>query len=107
MAYNQDLANRIRERLIDETDVIEKKMFGGLCFMVNGKMCVCVSRNELMCRVAIDEYEAAVELPGVRQMIHGGKAMRGFIYVEEQLLARQQVFDHWINAALQYNRSSN
>ena len=103
MAYNEALADRVREALVDEADVVEKKMFGGLCFMINCKMCVCVSRNELMCRVSLPEYEVAVELPGVRQMIHGGRAMRGFIYIEEELLKRHQEFNRWINAALQYN----
>lgn len=50
MAFNENLSNRIREALVNEAHVEEKHMFGGVCYMVNGKMCVGVVRNEMMCR---------------------------------------------------------
>ena len=52
MAFSEQLANKVREVLINQKDITEKEMFQGLCFMVNGKMCVCVRDQELMCRIA-------------------------------------------------------
>lgn len=57
MAYNEKLANRIREALVEHPGVEEKKMFQGMCFMVNGKMCIGVRDNEIMCRIDPEKYE--------------------------------------------------
>jgi len=80
MAYNQQLANRICEALIDRgvEDIEEKKIFRGLCFMVKGKMCLCVSGDEMMCRIG-PEYLEALELPGIRGMIRNGKPLKDYI----------------------------
>lgn len=83
MSYNVKLAARVREKLLKllpPDEVAEKTMFGGICFMVRDKMCVCVRNDELMCRVGPVAYEAAIERNGVRAMIHGGKIMPGFVY---------------------------
>jgi TfoX/Sxy family transcriptional regulator of competence genes len=61
---NEQLTDRVREALVNATDVTEKRMFGGICFMVDDKMCICVRDNQLMCRVGPDEYETAVEENG-------------------------------------------
>ena len=79
MAYNEKLADRVREALVDVPNVVEKKMFRGVTFMVDDKMCVSVSGYELMLRLDPDLTAQLVEEPGTRPMIHGGKHMKGFI----------------------------
>lgn len=104
MAYNEALLNRIREALVDVANVYEKSMFGGVCFMVDDKMCICVRQDEIMCRVGPDEYETALEKNGARPMIHGGKTMKGYVYAEAIALKNQKDFDYWIDRSLEYNK---
>jgi TfoX/Sxy family transcriptional regulator of competence genes len=83
MAYNEKLADRVRE-IIAEThkDVEEKRMFGGLCFMVNNKMCVGVEQKRLMIRLDPSRYEEVLEKEGVKPMDFTGKVMKGYIFVD-------------------------
>jgi TfoX/Sxy family transcriptional regulator of competence genes len=103
MAMNETLVNRVREALADQKKVEEKKMFSGLCFMVNGKMCVCVSQAEIMCRIGPDAGEAAIENEGCRQMIHNGRVMKGFVFVREDVIKSQKQLNHWIELSLAFN----
>jgi TfoX/Sxy family transcriptional regulator of competence genes len=103
MAYNEKLANRVREALSGKKKVEEKMMFRGVCFMVNGKMCVCVSADEIMCRIGPDHYAEALEKNGCRPMIHNGKSMKGFVFVSEDSIRAKKDFDHWINLSLDFN----
>ena len=103
MAYDEKLADRVREALVDIPNVTEKKMFRGITFMVDDKMCVSVSRDELMLRLDPELTEQLVEEPGTRPMVHGGKHMKGFIYISEERFRSQKDFDHWIKLALDYN----
>jgi TfoX/Sxy family transcriptional regulator of competence genes len=103
MAYDEKLADRVREALAELPGVQEKKMFRGVTFMVDDKMCVSVSGDELMLRFDPDMTEKLVEEPGTRPMIHGGKNMKGFIYVSPERFKNQKDFDCWINLALEYN----
>lgn len=103
MAYNENLADRVREALADIPNVEEKKMFRGVTFMVNDKMCVCVSGDELMLRLDPEITDQLVEENGTRPMIHGGKNMKGFIYISEERFRYKKDFDHWIKLALDYN----
>ncbi|MFD0794130.1 TfoX/Sxy family protein [Mucilaginibacter litoreus] len=104
MAYDENLADKVRESLVHLPDVYEKAMFGGLCFMVDGKMCICVRNTELMCRVGTDEAETALERNGARQMVHGGRTMKGYVYVEDTGHTKPSDFNYWINACLKYNK---
>jgi|GEM_PF-5100992 len=84
MAYDEGLAYRIREVFADHPAgpaVTEKKMFGGIAFLVSGNMAVGVVGEELMVRVGPDAYQATLELPHARQMDFTGKPMKGFVYV--------------------------
>ena len=81
MAYDEGLAQRIREELEAREDVMEKKMFGGLCFMVGGNMSLGIVKGELMVRVGPDTYESALAEPHARKMDFTGRAMKGFVYV--------------------------
>ncbi|MBC7399310.1 MAG: TfoX/Sxy family protein, partial [Mucilaginibacter sp.] len=91
MAHNEQLADRIRETLVEHglTDVEEKKMFRGICFTVNGKMCVCASADEMLCRIG-PEYIEALEMNGVRGMIRNGKALKDFVFVSADAMKTKQ-----------------
>lgn len=106
MAYNEKLVDRIREYLIDQKQIAEKKMFSGMCFMVNDKMCVCVREDEMLCRIGPDEYEAALEKPGCRPMIHNGKTMTGFVFINEEGMKTKKLFEYWIELALAFNKEA-
>ena len=104
MAYNEKLANRIRERFEDLPNVEEKKMMGGLTFMYNGKMCVGVIKDELMCRIDPELHEAAVEKTGCRTMDFTNRPMIGYVLIDETGMKSRKDFDYWINMALDFNK---
>jgi TfoX/Sxy family transcriptional regulator of competence genes len=103
MAANEHLTNIIREALAGLPHVEEKKMFRGVCFMVNNKMCICISNDELLCRVGPDIYEEALERNGTRAMIKNGKALKDFVFVSQDVLKTKTDFDYWINHCLAFN----
>jgi TfoX/Sxy family transcriptional regulator of competence genes len=105
MAYNEKLADRVRE-LITQTHKIteEKKMFGGLCFMVNDKMCVGVETERLMVRLNPDLYEQVMEKEGCRPMDFTGKVMKGYVFVDIEALNTKKKLEYWIKLALDYNK---
>ncbi len=86
----------MREQFEDEPNVIEKKMFGGLAFMVNGHMCCGVMRDQLMCRVGADSYEATLKEPHARKMDFTGKALKGFVYVSAEGFADDSDLSEWV-----------
>ena len=104
MAYNEKLADRIREALVGTPKTIEKNMFGGVCFMVNNKMCVGVVKDEMMCRINPEIQDEAVERDGCRVMDFTGKPMKGYIFVSEEGMKSQKDFEHWICLALEFNK---
>ena len=106
MAFNERLANRIRERLAHLPNVEEKKMFHGICFMVNGKMCLCVRLDEMLCRVGPQKYGEALEMSHCRPMIHNGRTMTGFVFVSEEGIKKKKDFESWVNMALIYNKEA-
>jgi len=106
MPYNETLANRIREQLVDLPNMEEKEMMGGLAFMFNEKMCVGVIKDEMMCRIDPEKYEMAVEKHGCRPMDFTGKPMKGWIMIEEAGMANQQDFEYWIGLALEFNKKA-
>jgi hypothetical protein len=72
--------------------------------MVNGKMCICVSGDEIMCRVGPVEYETALEKPGVRPMVNNGRTMAGFVFVNAEAIQSKNDFEYWINTCLAFNK---
>jgi TfoX/Sxy family transcriptional regulator of competence genes len=102
MAYNEALANQVREA-IQHLPVEEKIMFSGVAFMVNDKMCINVMQNELMLRIDPALQEELVEKPGCREMVMKGKTVKGYVLVEEPVLQSYTDFLYWINLALDYN----
>ncbi len=104
MAYNEILAARIRRRLADLPHLEEKEMMGGLTFMYNGKMCVGIIRDELMCRIDPNLHEMAVERPGCRSMDFTKRPMKGYVMVDESGLESGPDFEYWIGLALDFNK---
>lgn len=102
MAYNEDLALRIAEILQHEPDVVEKKMFGGLAFMIRGKMCCGIVKDELMMRMVAEKYEEVLQMPHAREMDFTGRTMKGFAYIEPEGLKTNRQLKQWIDLALEY-----
>jgi TfoX/Sxy family transcriptional regulator of competence genes len=104
MAYNEKLANRTREIIsLTHKRVVEKKMFGGLCFMVNDKMCIVVEKDRLMLRIDPAKYDELLAMDGCAPMDFTGKVMRGYIFVSENVLTIQKKLAYWVKLALEYN----
>jgi TfoX/Sxy family transcriptional regulator of competence genes len=99
MAYDEDFAARIRARMDDPLGVSERKMFGGIAFMVYGNMCVGIVGRDLMVRLGADEYERALAEPFVRPMDFTGKPLKGFIYVDADGLETDAQLDAWLDRA--------
>ncbi len=99
MAYDEGLAQRMREALAHRTDVAEKKMFGGLCFMVRGHMTCGVMSNkheEIMVRVGQDGYADAMAQPHTREMDFTGRTMKGMVYVEPSGFESDEDLASWV-----------
>ena len=104
MAYNEQLADRVREVIaVTQKKVEEKKMFSGIAFMVNKKLCVSVSNNRIMCRVDPDLHDDLTGKPGCTTVVMKGRDYKGYIWVNESVLASKKHIDYWINLALDFN----
>lgn len=86
MAYNESLASRVRDRLADIPKVTEKAMFGGLAFMVNDKMCICIAADGLMCRIDPLLFEELTCKHGVQPMVMKGREMKSYYWWMKMLL---------------------
>ena len=105
MAFDEKLADRTRELMaLTETAIEEKRMFGGLCFMVNDKMCIGVEKERLMVRINPEVYETVMELEGCTPMDFTGKVMKGFVFVDADALRTKKKLAYWVNLALEYNK---
>ena len=105
MAYDEGLAERLRDCLQDQDEVEEKKMFGGLCFMVSRHMCLGIVGEKLMARVGARNYEKCLEKRYVKVMDFTGKPMKGMVYVEPEGIAEDKDLEDWVNACLKFIRS--
>jgi TfoX/Sxy family transcriptional regulator of competence genes len=103
MAYNEALANRVREALQELPVLEEKAMMGGLAFMVNDKMCVGIIKDELMCRIDPELQETVVEERGCRTMDFTKRPMKGYVMVDETGLRTRQELAYWVNLCLDFN----
>jgi len=103
MAYDEKLAERIRERMSNLPDIEEKEMMGGLMFMYNGKMCLGIIKDELMCRIDPARHNIEVEKNGCRTMDFTKRPRKGYILIEEVAMRSKKDFDYWIDLALDYN----
>ncbi len=108
MAYNTKLADRAREYLahVSGIRVEEKKMFGGLAFMVNGKMCVNVSGENLMCRFDPDLQEAISRRKGFQTMVMKKREYKGYCYVSPEGFKTKNDFAYWMKLCLAFNNQA-
>ncbi len=106
MAYSEKLAERIRTRLSTRSDVEEKKMMGGLTFMVDGKMCVGIIGDELMCRIDPELHETSIAKKGCRTMDFTNRPMKGFVIIDDEGMKTENELDHWIALALDFNKQA-
>ena len=105
MAYNEKLADRTREIIsLTHKNVEEKKMFGGLCFMVNEKMCVGVEQERLMLRLDPEGYDELLKKDGCMPMDFTGKVMKGYVFVDIDALNTKRKLQYWMDLALAYNK---
>lgn len=104
MAYDDSLAARVRALLADRADVAERKMFGGLTFMVGGNMCCGVNGDELIVRLDPEHEEEALARPHARPMDLTGRRMRGFVTVRPDALEGGQL-DRWVREAIAFAES--
>lgn len=102
MAYDEGLAERIREALADQPNVLEKRMFGGLAFMVGGNMCVGVVKDQLMVRVGPEAYDERVQERHARRMDFTGRPLKGFIYVAPEGFESDTDLRRWVGYGLAY-----
>ena len=104
MAFNELLADRVR-RIMDGRRVkyTEKKMFGGLCFLVDDKMLLGVEKARLMVRIDPEEAPKAVKKKGTKPMDFTGKVMKGFLFVEEESVDLDSDLEYWVDMCLKYN----
>ncbi|MBX2921000.1 MAG: TfoX/Sxy family protein [Chitinophagaceae bacterium] len=105
MAYDNKLAIRVREYLkeLHKFKVVEKKMFGGLAFIINGKMCINVGNKQLMCRFDPELTEKLSEKKGFLPMIMNNKEYKGYCYVDPAGYKSSKDFEFWIHLCLDYN----
>lgn len=102
MAYDETLAARVRDVLSDEFGVVEKKMFGGLAFMLRGNMTVGITKEGLMVRVGKENHDEMLALPHTRPMDFTGKSMTSFIYVDEPGVAAEDELRAWVARGVAY-----
>jgi hypothetical protein len=109
MAFSEYLADRVRQRLLNKGHLVEKKMMGGLIFMVNDKMCLGIdidkkSQNDrLMVRVGKLPYETLLKKDGSRPMDFTGSVMRGFLFIDPDGFDKDTDLDFWVKKALEFN----
>ena len=106
MAYDEDLANRIRELIASEPDVTEKKMFGGLAFLVGGNMSVAASgQGGLMLRCDPEETDELLAKPHARRFEMRGREMQGWLRVDDQGVRTKRQLEAWVRRGVAYARS--
>lgn len=104
MPYNKHIAQKVRNALANTSRVEEKNMMGGLTFMVNGKMCVGVLRDDLMARINPEVYDAVLKRKGCRPMDFTRKPMKGFVFVGPSGTSNKKNLNYWIDLALDFNK---
>jgi TfoX/Sxy family transcriptional regulator of competence genes len=106
MAYDEELANRVRELVAGEAGVAEKRMFGGLAFLIRGNMSVAASgQGGLMVRVDPDETDALLEEPHARPLVMRGREMKGWLRVADEGVRTKRQLEPWVKRGVAYARS--
>jgi hypothetical protein len=105
MSYDESLAARVRTLLADRPDLVEKHMFGGLCFMLRGHMCCGVTKSSLMVRLAPEDAERLADEPHARPMDFTGRPMRGFLFVDAEGLGTPRTLRAWVDRTVRFAES--
>ncbi len=106
MAYDEELADRVRELVVDQDGLTEKRMFGGLAFLIDGNMAVSASsRGGLLLRVDPAETDALVSEPGARRFDMRGREMDGWLHLDAEALSTDHQLEQWVARGLAYARS--
>jgi hypothetical protein len=105
VAYDESLADRIRDLISARADVSERKMFGGIGFMIAGNMAVGVIGEDLIVRLDPSDAEQALGEPGVREFDFTGRPMKGWLFVGPEATARDEDFAGWIDAGADFAAS--
>ena len=104
MAYDETLADRVREIVQESADPDERKMFGGIAFMVDGHMCVGVIKEDLVLRLGGEAAEVALKDPNVRPMDFTGRPMKNFLFVAPEATKAEKDLRGWIEQGLDFVR---
>jgi len=102
MSYDGALADRIRTALLRHRGVSEKKMFGGICFLLDGRMICGIAGDELMVRVGPERYDEALAKPRVRKMDFTGRPMKGYVFVAPPRRGAQAEVEGWVDWAVDF-----
>lgn len=104
MAYNESLADRIKQILESRRiKYTEKKMFGGLCFLVDDKMLMGVEKERLMVRIDQEDEPKALKKKGAKPMDFTGRIMKGFLFVDDSAVDKDKDLEYWVDLCLKYN----
>jgi TfoX/Sxy family transcriptional regulator of competence genes len=102
MAFDTQLAQRVRKVLGTRPDISERKMFGGLAFLVDGKMFIGIRNSSLMARIGRERHADALALPHVRVMDFTGRPMKGYVYIDPPAIADHKDLEAWVQWCVQY-----
>ncbi len=102
MVYDEELAERIRDLLADQPNLDEKKMFGGIAFLLSGNMAVGVSGNDLMVRIGPDEHDVALTEPGVEEFSKTGRPMKGWILATSGIIESDTGLASWVGRGVTF-----
>jgi TfoX/Sxy family transcriptional regulator of competence genes len=103
MLNQHHITQLVTEALSTLGKVKEKKMFSGLSFMVDEKLCICLRQHDMLCRIGDQQALLELEKGHCRQMVHNGRIMKDFVFVEYSDLRNNQEVYYWVNLSLQFN----
>ena len=106
MTSDAKLTDRIRQALAHLPLVEEKKMFGSIAFMVNGKMCIAAGKGRIMCRIDPALHDNVTMQKGVKTVNMRGRDLKGYVHVSEDTLKTKKELNYWIELALDYNKTA-
>jgi TfoX/Sxy family transcriptional regulator of competence genes len=102
MAYNEKLAERISKILKGKRGLVEKKMFGGIAYMLKDKMFVGIVKDDLMVRVLNEKYEEYLKKPNAREMDFTGRPLKGYLYINAEGIKTVKQLSKWIDVGIEY-----
>ncbi len=102
MPYSEILAKRISKLLMHPKGLVEKKMFGGICYMLKNKMMAGIAKNKLMIRCMPDEYEKLLKKPHAGEMDFTGKPLKGFLYIADLGIKTDKQLQYWLDVGIEY-----